>query len=303
MLETTFFSSYFLPATLALIILGMGMSLTAQDFKNILMNPRSVIVGLFCQMILLPLTAFLVAYIGGDWLSPEMKVGIVLVAACPGGATAGLISHLMKGNVALSVSITTVNSFLTTFSIPLIVNIALSAYMGTEAELVMPISDTMTHIVVITVIPCIVGVWIRAKWPNVAKALERPLKPIMTVALAVAIMAAMFLEKKEGVKIELWQFASIFPWALLLNLIGMGVGWGFGGVMRLGSSSMLTLGLEAGLHNTGLAIAVASSKFMLGNPTLAIPAATYAMFSVFTAVGFGLLVNGKNVKLRDIFRS
>lgn len=303
MIETTFFSTYFLPGTLALIILGMGMSLTAQDFRNIINSPFSVIAGLVCQMILLPATAFLVAYLAGDLLSPEMKVGLVLVAACPGGATAGLLSHLMKGNVALSVSITTVNSFLTIFSIPFIVNIALSMFMGTSKALVMPFGETMVHIIVITVIPCLLGVYIRAKRPSLALRLERPLKPIMTAALAIAIMAAMFVEKKEGVKIEFGQFVSIFPWALLLNVAGMFTGWGFAGMLRLGASSQLTLGLEAGLHNTGLAIAVASSAFMLGNATLAIPAATYAMFSVFTAVAFGLLVNGKNVKLRDIFRS
>lgn len=303
MIETTFFSTYFLPGTLALIILGMGMSLTAQDFRNIINSPFSVIAGLICQMILLPATAFLVAYLAGDLLSPKMKVGLVLVAACPGGATAGLLSHLMKGNVALSVSITTVNSFLTIFSIPFIVNIALSMFMGTSKALVMPFGETMVHIVIITVIPCLLGVYIRAKRPALALRLERPLKPIMTAALAIAILAAMFVEKKEGVKIEFGQFVSIFPWALLLNVAGMFTGWGFAGMLRLGASSQLTLGLEAGLHNTGLAIAVASSAFMLGNATLAIPAATYAMFSVFTAVGFGLLVNGHNVKLRDIFRS
>jgi bile acid:Na+ symporter, BASS family len=303
MIETTFFSSYFLPATLALIILGMGMSLTAQDFRNIIQSPFSVIAGLVCQMVLLPATAFLVALAAGDLLSPEMKVGLILVAACPGGATAGLLSHLMKGHVALSVSITTVNSFLTIFSIPLIVNIALNMFMGTSKELVMPFWDTMVHIVIITVIPCIIGVYIRAQRPALAHRLEKPLKPIMTIALAFAIIAAMFLEKKEGVKIELGQFISIFPWALLLNVAGMATGWVFAGMLRLGASSQLTLGLEAGLHNTGLAIAVASSAFMLGNATLAIPAATYAMFSVFTAVGFGLLVNGKNVRLRDIFNS
>jgi BASS family bile acid:Na+ symporter len=303
MIETTFFSTYFLPFTLALIILGMGMSLTALDFQNIIKNPFSVIAGLICQMVLLPATAFLVALAAGDLLSPEMKVGLVLVAACPGGATAGLLSHLMKGNVALSVSITTVNSFLTIFSIPFIVNIALDMFMGTSKALVMPFGETMVHIIIITVIPCLLGVYIRAKRPAFALALEKPLKPIMTAALAIAILAAMFVEKKEGVTIHLSQFFAIFPWALLLNVLGMFTGWFFAGMLRLGPRSQLTLGLEAGLHNTGLAIAVASSAFMLGNATLAIPAATYAMFSVFTAVGFGLLVNGKNVKLRDIFRS
>jgi bile acid:Na+ symporter, BASS family len=153
------------------------------------------------------------------------------------------------------------------------------------------------------VLPCLVGVWIRANWPALALGLEKPLKPIMTVALAVAILAAMFLEKKEGVKIELQQFISVFPWALLLNVAGMFTGWAFAGMLRLGGASMLTLGLEVGLQNTALAIAVASSSYLLGNTILAIPAATYAMFSLITAVGFGLLVNGKNVKLREIFKS
>lgn len=302
MIETQFFSSYFLPGVLALIIFGMGMSLTVLDFRNIYQNPKSVITGLVCQMLLLPALAFGIAYLAGDWMMPEMKVGLVLVAACPGGATAGLLSHLLKGNVALSVSITTLNSFLTIFTIPAITNLALGEFMGTSKALDMPFMDTVVHIVLITVIPCILGIIVRANWPKLALALEKPLKPVMTIALAAAILAAMFLEKKQGPGLALGQFSNVLPWALLLNLLGMLTGWGAGVLIRLGGPAALTLALEAGLHNTGLAIAVATSAYLLNNPILAVPAATYAMFSIFTALAFGLTVNRKTMTWRDIFK-
>lgn len=302
MIETHFFSSFFLPGVLALIVLGMGMSLTADDFRNILLHPKAVIVGLVSQMILLPGVAIGLSLLAGDWLSAEMKVGLVLVSACPGGATAGLMSHLLKGNVALSVSITTVNSFLTIFTIPAITNIALGYFTGTTKPLVMPFWDTLLHILFITLIPIVIGVGIRARWPNFSLRLEKPLKPIMTTALAIAILAAMFLEKKEGPQIEMNQFLSVFPWALLLNMGGMFFGLYSGSLLRLDTSSNLTIALETGLQNTALAIAIASSQYMLGNPVLAVPAATYAMFSLVTAAIFGLYVQRKTMTLKDIFR-
>ena len=104
MIETTFFSTYFLPGVLALIMFGMGTSLTTKDFRNIFLSPKAVIIGLICQMILLPAVAIGLASISG--LPAEFQVGLVLIAACPGGAVSNLLSYMLKGNLALSVSLT-----------------------------------------------------------------------------------------------------------------------------------------------------------------------------------------------------
>lgn len=298
MLETKFFSTFFLPGTLALIMLGMGLSLTAQDFRNIFTQPKAVITGLICQMLLLPAFAFGVAELCG--LRPELQVGLVLIAACPGGATSNLISYLLKGNVALSVSMTTINSFLVIFTIPTIVSIALATFMGESNDLVMPFWETVLNILLITVFPCVLGILIRARNKNFAERLEPKLKVIMPTMLAIAMLAAIFLEKPTGDPISGSDYIKVLPWALLLNLGSMFGGWGIAKALRMDNPKQLTIGLEVGLQNSGLAITVATSASLLNNSELAIPASTYALFSFFTAIAFGLLVNRKEVRLGEV---
>lgn len=301
MIETVFFSTYFLPGVLALIMFGMGTSLTMLDFKNIFLQPKAVITGLIAQMILLPALALGLAAISG--LPPEFQVGLVLISACPGGAVSNLLSYLLKGNLALSVSMTSVNSFLVIFTIPTIVGIGISTFGGPTKDLVMPFWETVLNILMITVVPCIIGVFVRSQSESFAKRLERPMKVAMPILLAVAMMAAIFLEKKEGVPITGGDYLAVLPWALGMNLISMFGGLGIATLLGMDRPKRLTIGLEVGLQNSGLAITVATSAHLLGEPRLAVPASVYALFSFFTAVFFGLLVNRKEVTLRDMFRS
>jgi bile acid:Na+ symporter, BASS family len=279
-------------------MLGMGTSLSIADFKHIFVRPTGVMAGLVCQIILLPAIAIGVAAASG--LRPEHQVGLVLVAACPGGAIANLLSYLMKGNVALSVSFTAVNSFITIFTIPFVVNVALDLFMGTQAPLVMPLWETIGHILFITVIPAFLGIWMQARWPVTTRAMQRYFKIGMPLLLAIAMIGAIFLEKKN-VKVEAQELLEVLPWALALNALAMLAGWATAGIFRLGKPAQVTLGLEVGLHNSGLAIAIATSAFMLNNPTLAVPASTFALFSFFTAVIFGFLVQGRALDWREMF--
>lgn len=300
MFETQFFSTYFLPGVLALIMFGMGMSLTLDDFRNIFLQPRAVITGLIAQMILLPVVAIGLAEVSG--LDASLQVGIVLIAACPGGAVSNLLSYLLRGNVALSVSLTSINSFLVVFSIPIIVNMALSIFMGETTNLVLPFWSTVVQILLITVLPCALGILVRRMNQNFAERSQRPLKVAMPVLLALAMVAAIFLEKKEGGGTSTTQYLTVFPWVLLLNAVAMFGGWAIAKALRMDAAKSITIGLEVGLQNSGLAIAVATSAQLLGRPDLAVPASVYALFSFFTAVIFGLIVNRKNVRLRDLFR-
>jgi bile acid:Na+ symporter, BASS family len=298
MIETHFFSTYLLPIVLAVVMFGMGTSLTVADFKNILVKPLGVIAGLICQLLALPLLAIGIGYLSG--LRPEHQVGLVLVAACPGGAIANLLSYMMKGSVALSVSFTAINSFITIFTIPLVTNLAFSLFMHTHAELEMPFWETVGHILFITVIPAFLGVWARGRWPQGTLTLQRYFKIGMPLLLAFAMVGAIFLEKKD-VKVEVNELIEVLPWALLLNVLAMASGWATAAILRLGKAAQVTLGMEVGLHNSGLAIAVATSAYMLNNPTLAVPASTFALFSFFTAVLFGVIVQGRNLDWREIF--
>lgn len=300
MIETHFFSTYLLPIVLGIIMFGMGTSLTVADFRNIWVKPAGVIAGLVCQLILLPLIAIAIAAVSG--LRPEHQVGLVLVAACPGGAIANLLSYMLKGSVALSVSFTAVNSLITIFTIPIVVNIALDIFMGTNSHLVLPVMETVIQILLITVIPVIIGVWMKRRWPKTTDRLQRYFKLGMPIMLGIAMIAAIFVEKKD-VKVEAAELLEVFPWALGLNILAMFSGWATAGILRLGKPSQITLGLEVGLHNSGLAIAVATSSMMLNNPTLAVPASTFALFSFFTAVLFGILVAGKTLSIKEMFGS
>lgn len=297
MIETHFFSTYLLPIVLAVIMFGMGTSLTWGDFKLILVNPLGVVAGLVCQIVLLPAIAIGIAAVSG--LRPEHQVGLVLVAACPGGAIANLLSYLMKGNVALSVSFTAINSFITIFTIPFVVNIGLGLFAAKHVSLELPFWETIAQILLITVIPAALGVWMQAKFPLTTTAMQRYFKLGMPILLAVAMVGAIFLEKKGEVAPS--ELLEVLPWALALNFAAMGAGWGTAWVLRLGKPAQVTLGLEVGLHNSGLAIAIATSAFMLANPTVAVPASTFALFSFFTAVLFGWLVNGRSLNWREMF--
>jgi BASS family bile acid:Na+ symporter len=298
MIETHFFSTYLLPIVLGIIMFGMGTSLTVADFRNIWVKPAGVIAGLVCQLVLLPLIAIAIAAISG--LRPEHQVGLVLVAACPGGAIANLLSYMLKGSVALSVSFTAVNSLITIFTIPIVVNIALDVFMGTNSHLVLPVMETVIQILLITVIPVIIGVWMKRTMPKTTDRLQRYFKLGMPIMLAIAMIAAIFVEKKD-VKVEAAELLEVLPWALGLNVLAMFSGWATAGILRLGKPSQITLGLEVGLHNSGLAIAVATSSMMLNNPTLAVPASTFALFSFFTAVLFGIIVAGKTLSIKEMF--
>jgi bile acid:Na+ symporter, BASS family len=292
-LETKFFSVYMLPATLAFIMLGMGLSLTRRDFLNIARNPKGLAIGLGAQMLMLPVLAFLITLILPD-LSPELKVGIVLLAACPGGATSNLVNYLLNSNLALSVSITTVNSFITQFTIPIFVNLALMAFMNEDKNIDLPFWDTLLQILRITVIPAIIGIYIRRHKARFADRVRKSLKYIMTGLLAVAMIGAIFIERNDNIKIPINDYWRVVPLTLLLNVGSMIIANYITRYFKLDTQSRITISVEVGLQNTGLAIAVATGSHMLNSPAIAIPAALYALFSFFTTAGIGYYIKRRN---------
>lgn len=301
MFDTNFFSAYLLPATLAIIMVGLGLSLTRSDFINVVKRPRGLLVGLVLQMVALPLLAFLITLLIPG-LSPELKVGIILLAACPGGATSNLVNYLLNGNLALSVSITTTNSFLTQFTIPFYVNIGLYFFMNSGTDIELPFLKTLLHILYITVIPAVIGILIRSKAPLFAEKVRNPLKYIMTTLLAIAMIGAIFIENNEQLDIPIGDYWMVLPLTLLLNFGSMFMSFYTAKYFRLGIKSQTTIAIEVGLQNTALAIAVATGPSMLNNPAFAIPAAIYALFSFFTTLGFGLGANWKQHKRLFKFR-
>ena len=140
---------------------GVGLSINLKDLRNILHSPKPFWLGLFAQMILLPVIAFAVIYFTD--MPPALKVGFIILAACPGGTTSGFVNVLYRGNVALSVTLTTINSILTLLTIPLLVNFALTVYLGRHSPFKLPFMETFLEILFVTLLPAAAGVFIKVQ--------------------------------------------------------------------------------------------------------------------------------------------
>jgi BASS family bile acid:Na+ symporter len=276
------FSAYFLPITLAIITLGMGLSLTDRDFKNIFIHPKAVIIGLCCQMILLPVIAFLIArFIPMD---PVFKVGLMIIAACPGGATSNLITYLLRGNVALSISMTALNSLITLITIPLIVHFSLEAFIHEDTAIRLNVGETIIKVFLITIVPAFLGTRIRKNYPDFAIRLERPLRVLLPLLLLVVYAGVIFIDQGTGSATRS-DFIKIFPDTLLLNILAMVSGFMVARILRLRVINQFTISIEVGLQNSALAIFVAAT--LLKSNDMALVPVVYGSFSFFTTLLFG----------------
>ena len=277
-------TAVFLPIALGIIMLGLGLSLTLADFRRVVVYPRAVIIGLVCQMLILPVVCFGIAKYSG--LPPELAVGLMLLAASPGGATANLFSHLAKGDVALNVTLTAVNSVLTLFTLPFIINFALVEFLG--AGKVIPLQfDKVIQVFAIVLVPVTIGMAIRRWSEALAGRLERPVRIISALLLLVIVIAAIVKERHQVV--EMMQLVG--GAALLFNLASMAVGYFVPLAAKLPKKQAVAIGMEIGIHNSTLAITIASTPALLNSPTMAIPPAIYSLIMFFTAAAFGALVN------------
>jgi bile acid:Na+ symporter, BASS family len=283
-MQSNVLTAVFLPIALGIIMLGLGLSLTVADFKRIVLYPKAVIIGLACQMLILPVACYAIAR--GFNLPPELAVGLMLLAASPGGATANLFSHLAKGDVALNITLTAVNSILSLMTLPLIVNFALTQFMG-EGRSIPLQADKVIQVFAIVLVPVGIGMLIRARASTVAERLTRPVKILSAVFLLLIVVAAVAKERAQ----LLGYLQQIGLAALAFNLTSMAVGYFVPLVAKLPKRQAIAIGMEIGIHNGTLAIAIASSPTLLNNSTMAIPAAVYSLVMFFTAAAFGYLVN------------
>lgn len=276
-MEQSLLTALFLPLALGIIMLGMGMTLTIEDFKRILIYPKAVIAGAVCQLILLPLLGF--AIVSAFDMAPELAVGIVLLALCPGGATSNIISHLAKADLALSISLTAISSVVTNFSIPIFLNLALFHFMGGEQAIQLPLATTILQIFVVTILPVSLGMYIKKRFPAFT---ERSLKAVNLVsAVFFVIILLLAILKERANIIPFFQQAGL-P-ALLLNLSGMAVGYLVGRMFSLDFRQQVAISIETGIQNGTLAIAIALSPVILNNSQIATPAAIYSLIMFITA--------------------
>ncbi len=272
---------------LATIMFGIGLSINLKDLNEVYRSPRVFFFGLFAQMILLPVIAFLITFFTD--LPPVIKVGFIILAASPGGTTSGFISVLFRANVALSVALTTINSILTLFTIPLLVNLALTVYIGKHSVYELPFLESLLQIFFVTLLPAAAGVFVRYKWNIIAEKIQKPVRTAMIILFA-GVYSAIFLvdESGGGSGISIREALHIFPYSLAVNIAGFIAGIITGYFAKAGIKSSFTVGVEVAVQNTTLAILVAGT--LIQSNDMIKPALVYAMFSFWTALLYGVIV-------------
>jgi BASS family bile acid:Na+ symporter len=233
---------------------------------------------------LLPVIAFVIAFVTG--LRAELAVGLILISICPGGATANLVNYMIRGNVALSLSITVVNGLITIFTIPLIAKLALEVFMHQDARIQLSFIEAVGQIFMLTVLPATTGILIRRYRTEFADKLENPLRYVLPILLFLVYGGVLFLERGDG-QIDLAVFLYILPYTLALNFLAFTSGFYVPRLFGLSKRNQFTIAVEVGLQNSTLAIFVAAR--LLDNYTIAMVAVVYGSFSFFTTWALGYL--------------
>lgn len=268
-------SKVFLPLSLAIIMLGMGMTLVLADFTRIIKYPKAILIGLTNQLIFLPIIGFLLAVVFN--LNPVTAVGLMILASCPGGPTSNLITQVCKGNIALSVTLTAIASLISILTIPFILSYALAYFSNsTDVSIKLPILDTILQIMVITVIPISIGMLIRKHKTNFAQRMEKPMRTASTIIFIlvfIAVLAANADKLVEGMKA-----AGLVT--LALNIATMGLGYLSAKLFKLNFKSVISITVESGIQNGTLAFVIATS--ILNNVEMGIPTGAYSIWMFLT---------------------
>ena len=281
-MESSIITTLLLPIALGIVMLGLGLSLTVADFARVVRYPKAVLIGLFIQTVVLVAGAYVIARRAA--LPPELAVGLMLLAASPGGATANIYSHLAHGDVALNITLTAINSLLALVTLPLIVDAALVHFLGQD-QYVPPPTRKVIEVAAIIVLPVLIGMALRAGLPKVAAALEKPIRLFAVLVLVAVIGAAIVAE---------WErlpgfIAAVGAACLAFNLLSMAIGYGLPRWLDLPRSQAIAISMEIGIHNGTLAIFIALT--VLQNATLSVPAAVYSIIMFVTASAFTFWLN------------
>ena len=275
-----------LPIALILIMAGVGLSLTLNDFRRVFKQPKGFLVGACAQMALLPLVAMIV--IAAFGLTGEVAIGLFLLSLCPGGSTSNLYSFLARGDVGLSVSPTAVIGFITPFTIPLLGAWAINYYSDSDKVFELPLVKTWVQLIVITVIPVIVGMAIRSKWHNFAIKAE----PYIS-KFSMAVLGAVILSICINLGDKLIDFAIISgPAALTLNLMTMLLGYSLGKWLLNSETQARTVCLEVGLQNGTLTLLITTA--ILQSAEMSIAPSIYSLLMFVTATAFTYFVLKKD---------
>ncbi len=272
---TTIITQIFLPVSLAIIMFGMGLTLVVSDFGRLFAYPKEVLIGLFNQLIFLPLTGFLIILLFD--LDTSMAIGIMILSLCPGGPTSNLITQVARGNIGLSVTLTALASLITVFTIPIILSEAISYFTGeTYVIIELPVVQTMLQILVITVIPVSIGMVIRKKNKSFALRMERPMRIASTVLFVIIFLLVMIANKDLIVQ----AMKEVGLATLLLNLSTMSLGYFTAKIFGIKGKSQISITIESGIQNGTLAFVIATT--ILNNVEMGLPTGAYSIWMFIT---------------------
>lgn len=274
-----------LPISLFIIMVGIGMTLTARDFHQVTVKPAGLIVGTVTQILVMPLVAFALCW--ALVLPPAIAVGLVVIAACPGGTTSNLFTLLARGNVALSIVLTVSASLITIMSLPLFSNYALQTYFGTQQEIVLPFGRTVAMLSVIVLLPVAIGMSVRAFRPQLASRAERLVSIFGGLVLAVLVVAVVYGIRDRFVDL----LVQAGPSAILLNLLGIALGLLSSRAAGLSRREALAVATELGVKNGTLGLMVTLT--LLNSSEMSVPSAVYGV--LMFPIGFLLAAYGRRV--------
>lgn len=271
----------FLPIALAIVMAGLGLELTLKDFARVTKHPKAVIIALFCQLVLLVGIALLICKLLA--LPPLLAVGLMLLAASPGGSTANLFSYLYKGDIALNISLTAINALVAALFLPFIVNFSILHFMNEGQQLGLQFSKIL-QVFLIILVPVAIGMLVRHFAPHIAEKLNRPVRIFAIVFLLIIIAGAIFTER-ENLLAYLGQIG--FATALFCA-ISLAVGYFVPRLFGISSYQARACAFEIGIHNSTLAMTIALT--VMASTTIAMPAAVYSIFMYIFATIFGILI-------------
>ena len=272
-----------LPVSLFIIMIGIGMTLTSRDFRQVAVYPKGIIVGTVAQILIMPALAFLIIAVFN--LSPLIAVGLVVIAACPGGTTSNLFALIARGNVALSIVLTVLANLITIVSLPLFTNLALDMYMGENEAIRLPIERTIMTLGLIVLLPITVGMVLRSYFPEKSRKAEGIVSIFGGVVLAALVVALVY-----GVRDQLGELLSqAGPAAIALNLAGIGIALGISRIAGLTQRESMAVAVELGIKNGTIGLLVTLN--LLESETMSVPSAVYGVLMFF--FGFLLTLYGR----------
>jgi bile acid:Na+ symporter, BASS family len=286
----------YFPLVIVVIMLALGLTLTVADFKRAATLRRPLLVALICQSLVLPTLCLLIAE--AFHLEPNLAIGLMLMAATPGGTMANILSHLVNGDLALNLTLTAINAVLSIFALPAILAVSITWFRG-EGHFIPLQPDKFVAVFGFVLIPIAIGIAIRHRFPELARRLQKPVRIVALVLLATVILLSIV----KG-RTTLWNNLGMLTAAVVcFCAVSLTVGYLVPRRMHLAPRQAIAISLEIGMHNAAVALGIALSPQLLNSAEMAIPPAIYGAVAPFIALAFVFTVRRLDRSFRDVFRA